>query len=40
MDSFDWDTTGAASNMYYICVAVTGGGSAATYGSEAPVIGG
>ena len=37
-NSFEWDTTGVASNVYYICVAATSGGNSATYCSEAPVI--
>jgi len=37
-EAFTWDTSGVSPNTYYICVRVTGGGSTATYCSEAPVI--
>jgi hypothetical protein len=37
-NSFLWDTSSVAPNVYYICVAATGGGNSATYCSETPVV--
>ena len=36
--TFMWDTRGVARNTYYICARVTGGGTTATYCSEAPIV--
>jgi hypothetical protein len=37
-NSFVWDTSGVAPNVYYVCVTATGGGNTATYCSETPVV--